>query len=30
VGNAVQDMAVASAALKGAKEKGLGQEIDLE
>lgn len=30
VGNAVQDMAVASAALRGAKEKGLGQEVDLE
>ena len=29
VGNAVQDMAVASAAFKGAKEKGLGQEINL-
>lgn len=30
VGNAVQDMAVASAVVKGAREKGLGQEIDLE
>jgi ornithine cyclodeaminase len=29
VGNAVQDMAVASAAYRGATEKGLGQEIDL-
>jgi alanine dehydrogenase len=30
VGNAVQDMAVASAVVNGAREKGLGQEIDLE
>lgn len=30
VGNAVQDMAVASAAYRGAREKGLGQEVDLE
>lgn len=30
VGNAVQDMAVASAVLKGARERGLGQEINLE
>lgn len=29
VGNAVQDMAVASAAFRGARENGLGQEIDL-
>jgi ornithine cyclodeaminase/alanine dehydrogenase-like protein (mu-crystallin family) len=29
VGNAVQDMAVASAAYRGAREKGLGQEINL-
>jgi len=29
VGNAVQDMAVASAAFRGAKEQGLGQEVDL-
>jgi ornithine cyclodeaminase/alanine dehydrogenase-like protein (mu-crystallin family) len=29
VGNAVQDMAVASAALIGAKEKGIGQNVDL-
>src|SRR5699024_5742052 len=29
VGNAVQDMAVASAAFAGAKEQGLGQEINL-
>lgn len=30
VGNAVQDMAVASAVVTRAREKGLGQEIDLE
>jgi ornithine cyclodeaminase/alanine dehydrogenase-like protein (mu-crystallin family) len=29
VGNAVQDMAVASAAYRGAREKGVGQEINL-
>jgi ornithine cyclodeaminase/alanine dehydrogenase-like protein (mu-crystallin family) len=29
VGNAVQDMAVASAAFRGAKEQGLGQDVDL-
>lgn len=30
VGNAVQDMAVASAALKGAVERGLGQQVNLD
>ena len=30
VGNAVQDMAVASAAVNGAKEKGIGQEVTLD
>lgn len=29
VGNAVQDMAVASAAFRGAKEQGLGQDVNL-
>src|SRR5690606_8134691 len=29
VGNAVQDMAVANAAYRGARERGLGQEINL-